>query len=71
MLAKRFTKTAMPRGRYVRDRQGKRTGVVLSLRRYSRLLEDLHDLAMVAERRAEKPVSADEMRRRLHKRGLV
>jgi hypothetical protein len=45
--------------------------VVLSLRRFSRLMEDLHDLAVVAERRSEQSVSADEMRRRLHKRGLL
>jgi hypothetical protein len=71
MLAKRSTKTTKPRGRYVTDRKGKRTGVVLSLKRYSRLMEDLHDLAVVAERRSEKSVSADEMRRRLHRRGLL
>jgi PHD/YefM family antitoxin component YafN of YafNO toxin-antitoxin module len=71
MLAKRSPKTATIRGRYVTNRTGKRTGVVLSLKRYSRLMEDLHDLAVVAERRTERPVSADEMRKRLHKRGLV
>ena len=53
------------------DRKGKRTGVVLSLKRYSRLMEDLHDLAVVAERRDEKPVTADDMKKRLHKRGLL
>ena len=69
MLAKRPTKATMPRGRYVTDRKGKRTGVVLSLKRYSRLMEDLHDLAVVAERRKEKAMSADEMRKRLRQRG--
>ena len=53
------------------DRKGKRTGVVLSLQRYSRLMEDLHDLAVVGERRDEKPVTADDMKKRLHKRGLL
>jgi hypothetical protein len=71
MLAKRSTKTTSRRGRYVTDRKGKRTGVVLSLKRYSRLMEDLHDLAVVAERRDEKPVTADDMKKRLHKRGLL
>ena len=71
MLAKRSPKTTTIRGRYVTNRTGKRTGVVLSLKRYSRLMEDLHDLAVVAERRTERPVRADEMRKRLHKRGLV
>ena len=51
------------------DQAGKRTGVVLSLKRYARLMEDLRDLAVVAERRTEKPLSADEMRRRLRQRG--
>ena len=71
MLAKRSTKTTSLRGRYVIDRKGKRTGVVISLKRYSRLMEDLHDLAVVAERRNEKPVTADDMKKRLHKRGLL
>jgi len=71
MLAKRSIKTSSPRGRYVMDRTGKRTGVVLSLKRYSRLLEDLYDLAVVAERRDEKPMTADDMKKRLHKRGLL
>ena len=71
MLAKRSAKAASLKGRYVTNRQGKRTGVVLSLKRYSRLMEDLHDLAVVAERRNEKSVTADEMKKRLHKRGLL
>jgi len=71
MLAKRSTKTTSRRGRYVTDRKGKRTGVVLSLKRYSRLMEDLHDLVVVAERRDEQPVAADDMKKRLHKRGLL
>jgi len=71
MLAKRSTKTTSHRGRYVTNRQGKRTGVVLSLKRYSRLMEDLHDLVVVAERRNEKPVTADDMKKRLRKRGLL
>jgi len=71
MLAKRSTKTTSLRGRYVTNRQGKKTGVVLSLKRYSRLMEDLHDLAVAVERRHEKPVPTDDMRKRLHKRGLL
>ena len=62
MLAKRSTKPNSLRERYVTNRQGKRIGVVLSLKRYSRLMEDLHDLAVVAERRSEKLLSADDMK---------
>ncbi len=37
--------------RFIVDDQGRRTEVVLPLREYQELLEDLHDLAVVAERR--------------------
>lgn len=45
---------------YVVDAKGKKTAAVLSLKRYERLLEDLHDLAAVAERRDEKAVGMTE-----------
>jgi hypothetical protein len=60
---------ATPSERYIVNEKGERTGVVLSLRRYQKLLEDLHDLAVVAERRSEKAVSMDEMKRRLRRDG--
>ena len=47
------------------DAQGKKTAVVLSIKRYEKLLEDLHDLAVVAERRSEEPISIDEMKHNL------
>ncbi len=52
---------------FVVDAKGRKTGVILSVRRYQRLMEDLHDLAVVAERRLEQPVSFEEMKRRLKK----
>ncbi len=51
--------------RFVVDTRGKKTGIILPLRRYRRLMEDLHDLAVVAERREEAPISLEEMKRRL------
>ncbi|SLM49436.1 protein of unknown function [Nitrospira japonica] len=68
MLTKRLSRTTHTKKRYVTNRAGKKTGVVLSLRRYSQLMEDLHDLAMVAERRQEGLVGADEIRKRLRRR---
>lgn len=56
---------------YVVDAKGKKTGVILPMRRYQKLMEDLHDLAVVAERRVEKPVSLDEMKRRLKSDGVL
>ena len=56
---------------FVVDAKGKKTGVILSLKRYQRLMEDLHDLAVVAERRFEEPIPLDEMKRRLKRDGLL
>lgn len=42
---------------YVTDADGQKTGVILSIEEYEQLLEDLHDLALVTERRSETPVS--------------
>jgi hypothetical protein len=42
--------TQQSQNSYIVDQKGKRTGVVLPLRRYQKLIEDLHDLAVVAER---------------------
>ena len=53
------------RAQYVVDAQGKRRGVILPVAQYRRLIEDLHDLAVVAERRKEEPVTLVEMKRRL------
>jgi hypothetical protein len=57
------------REQFVIDAKGKKTGVILPFRRYQKLMEDLHDLAIVAERRSEEPISLGEMQRRLRKDG--
>lgn len=59
------------REQFVIDPKGKKTGIILPLKRYQQLMEDLHDLAVVAERRAEKTISLDEMKRRLKKDGVL
>jgi PHD/YefM family antitoxin component YafN of YafNO toxin-antitoxin module len=56
---------------YVVDQSGKKQGVLLPVDRYNQMLEDLHDLAVVAERRGEKPVSVEEMKKRLRRNGLL
>jgi len=60
---------ASVREQFVIDAKGKKTGVILPFRRYQKLMEDLHDLAIVAERRSEEPISLGEMQRRLRKDG--
>jgi PHD/YefM family antitoxin component YafN of YafNO toxin-antitoxin module len=56
---------------YIVDAKGRKAGVILSLKRYQKLMEDLHDLAVVAERRSEEPISLAEMKRRLKRDGLL
>jgi len=51
--------------------KGKKTAVVLPLKDYKQLLEDLHDLSVVAERRNEATISFDELKRRLQSDGLI
>jgi predicted transcriptional regulator len=61
----------MSQAQYVVDDKGRKRGVLLSLKQYQKLLEDLHDLAVVAERKNEKPVPLEDMKRRLKKDGLI
>ena len=47
------------------DVDGERTSVILSLEQYERLLEDVHDLAVVGDRLDEEPISLEELKKRL------
>ena len=56
---------------FVIDAKGKKTGVILPVKHYQKLLEDLHDLAVIAERREENPISLEEMQRQLQENGTL
>jgi PHD/YefM family antitoxin component YafN of YafNO toxin-antitoxin module len=56
---------------YVVDLEGKKVGVILPFEQYQQMKEDLHDLALVAERREEASISLEEMKRRLKEDGLL
>jgi len=47
---------------FVVDAKGRKKAVLLSIESYDKLLEDLHDLAIVAERREEKPITLKELK---------
>lgn len=47
---------------YIVDNKGKKTAIILPMKQYEQLLEDLHDLAIVAERRNEPVISLEEMK---------
>ncbi len=59
------------REEFVVDEDGRKKGVILPVERYEQLLEDLHDLAVVAERRKETPITLEAMKRRLKAHGLL
>ncbi len=53
------------RDKFIVNEAGKKVSVVMSYRKYRRLMEDLHDLTVLAERRDEKPIPFDEFERSL------
>lgn len=57
--------------RYVTDSRGNKRAVIVPLNEYRRLMEDLRDFAIIAERRPEPPISFEQMQRRLKSRGLL
>ena len=56
---------------YVIDGNGTKTAEILTIAQYEQLLEDLHDLAIVAERRSEQPISLETLKARLKRDGTV
>ncbi len=64
-------RTVKDRVSYITDRNGVKTSVVLPIKKYEELLEDLHDLAIVAERRNEKSLKLDDYLKELEKDGLL
>jgi PHD/YefM family antitoxin component YafN of YafNO toxin-antitoxin module len=56
---------------YIVDEKGERSAVVVPIEEYDELLEDLHDLAIIADRRDEPTISHEELKRRLKADGLL
>jgi len=55
---------------YLTDEGGKKTAVVLPITEYEKLLEDLADLAAVAERREEPTIPHEDFKADLRRDGL-
>lgn len=56
---------------YLTDEKGEKVAVVISIGEFRGLLEDIEDLAAVAERRQEPTISHEEFIRELKKDGLL
>lgn len=57
--------------RYITSEDGSRTDVVLSVADYEELMEDLHDLAVIAERKDEPSIPLEEVKKKLKEDGLL
>jgi hypothetical protein len=59
------------RHQFVVEEGGKNVAIIPPVAKYKKLLEELHGLAVVAERWQEEPVDLQEMKRRLKAHGLL
>lgn len=55
-------------GQFIVSRKGQKTGVLLSMKEYNELLEDLSDLAIIAERKNEPSEPFDVVKKRLERK---
>ncbi|NWK55201.1 hypothetical protein HW115_06240 [Verrucomicrobiaceae bacterium N1E253] len=56
---------------YVTDGSGAKTAVLLPIHEYEALMEDLSDLAVIADRRGEETIAHDEFLAELRKDGIL
>ncbi len=56
---------------FIIDESGNKTAVILPLEDYEGLLEDIHDLTVIAERKNEPTISLEELKKRLKADGLL
>jgi len=59
------------RVQYVTDATGAKIGVLLPVEQFNELVEDIEDLAAVAERREEPTLSHEEVLAELKRNGLL
>jgi hypothetical protein len=51
--------------KYIIDGKGQKSAVILPIEEYNELLEDIHDLSVIAERKEDDTISFDEMKKRM------
>jgi len=56
---------------YVTNRAGEKTAVIVPIDNFEELMEDIEDLAAVAERREEPTISHDQLVAELKQDGLI
>ena len=56
---------------FITDDKGNKTAVILPIEEFEELLEDLEDLAVMAERRDEPTIPFDEVMKSLKRNGFL
>ncbi len=56
---------------YITNEEGQKQAVILSIERFNQLLEDIHDLAVIAERKEEPTISHQEVHDILKSDGIL
>jgi PHD/YefM family antitoxin component YafN of YafNO toxin-antitoxin module len=57
--------------KFITDENGKKNAVIISVNEYEELLEDIHDLAIIAERREEATISFEDVKKKLQDDGIL
>jgi hypothetical protein len=57
--------------KYITDKKGRKRSVILPIKQFEELMEDLEDLAIVAERRDEGTISHEELIKELKANGII
>jgi PHD/YefM family antitoxin component YafN of YafNO toxin-antitoxin module len=57
--------------KFIVDESGVKKAVILPVEDYEELLEDIHDLAIIAERKDEPTISFEELKKRLKADGFI
>jgi len=56
---------------FIVDESGIKKAIILPMEDYEELLEDIHDLAVIAERKDETTISFEDLKKRLKADGLI
>ena len=56
---------------FIVDESGVKKAIILPMEDYEELLEDIHDLAIIAERKDEPTKSFEDLKKRLKADGLI
>ncbi|MEW6687154.1 MAG: hypothetical protein AB1393_13285 [Candidatus Edwardsbacteria bacterium] len=56
---------------FIVDEAGIKKAAILPIEDYEELLEDIHDLTVIAERKDESTISLEELKKRLKADGII